>query len=198
MRELKSIEENILDRALFLIGKKHSLNISVRAIAEEAKVNVSAINYYFRTKEEMMRQIRELYISNTLSISAIMADTALEREEKLITTANEIMEYIIRYPGITVLLRDARERADETSQRILKVSNEMTEGINFLLDQYIGKSEGNLYKRILFWSAINYPVEDNGFTSYDTELLNSRENRISYIRQLLWMLRQQAEPNAIN
>ncbi len=190
MRELKSIEENILDRALYLIGKKRSLNISVRAIAEEAKVNVSAINYYFRTKEEMMRQVRELYITNTLSISAIMTDTTLEAEEKLITVANEIMEYIIRYPGITVLLRDAKERDDETSERILKVSNEMTEEINVLLDNYINKNEGILYNHILFWSAINYPVEDNGITSFDSELLNSRENRIAYIRQLLLMLHQ--------
>ncbi len=188
MREIKSVEENILDRALYLIGKSRSLNISVRTIAKEAKVNVSAINYYFRTKEEMLRQVRELYITNTLSISAIMADTTLETEEKLITVANEIMEYIIRYPGITVLLRDAKERSDETSERILKVSNEMTEEINLLLDNYINKREDILYKHIIFWSAVNYPVEDNGFTNYDAGLLNSRENRISYIRQLLRMI----------
>ncbi|MNI67980.1 hypothetical protein D3C73_1236420 [compost metagenome] len=43
MRELKSVEERILDRALYLMGKKKSCDISVRAIAKEADVNESAI-----------------------------------------------------------------------------------------------------------------------------------------------------------
>lgn len=185
MRELKSIEEKILDRALYLVGKNRSLNISVRAIAKEAEVNVSAINYYFRTKEEMMSQVKELYIINTLSITSILTDTALEPEEKLIQSVNEIMEYIIRYPGITVLLKDAKERTDKTSVRLIKVSKEMTEKINLLLDNLLTGTENISYKRIIFWSAVNYPVDDNGFENYDSVFLKDREKRINYIRQLL-------------
>lgn len=190
MRELKSIEEKILDRALYLVGKNHSLNISVRAIAKEAEVNVSAINYYFRTKEEMMRQMKELFIINTLSILSILTDTTMEPEEKLVYSINEIMEYIIRYPGIAVLLKDAKERTDETSVRLLKVSNEMTEKINLLLDNLLSGTENisYSYKRIIFWSAINYPVEENGFDNYDSVCLKDREKRIAYIIELLKML----------
>ncbi len=73
MRELTSIQEKILDKALYLIGKNASFNVPIRAIAKEANVkeanvnvNVSAINYYFRTKEEMMKYVKEFYLDNTV------------------------------------------------------------------------------------------------------------------------------------
>lgn len=188
MRELKSVEEKILDRALYLIGKDGSCNISIRAIAKEANVNVSAINYYFRTKEEMLRQAKELYIVNTLSITAILSEE-LEEEEKLIAASNEVMEYIIRYPGITVLLKDAKEKEDETSQRILKVSEEMSSGMNLLLSKVLKEDKLNQYKRMIYWSAINYPVENNGVNQFNTSIVENREDRIAYIKYLLWMLK---------
>lgn len=190
MQELKSIEEKILDRALYLIGKNRSLNISIRAISKEAGVNVSAINYYFRTKEEMLRQAKELYIANTRSITAILEREELGLEEKLLYAANEIMEYIIRYPGIDVLLRDAREKEDETAIRVLAVSEEMTEGLERILDSLLTGSKELTCKHILFWSAINYPVEDNPFMKYSTALTKDREARMAYIKQLLTMLQQ--------
>ena len=192
MRELKSIEEKILDRALYLVGKNRTTNISVRAIAKEAEVNVSAINYYFRTKEEMMRQVKELYIVNTLSIMAILTDAGMEPEEKLIYSINEVMEYISRYPGLSALLQDARERTDETSVRLLQVSNEMTEKINLLLDTLLedDKNKINSYKRIIFWSAINYPMEENGVNNYEVLNLADHEIRISYIRHLIDIIKK--------
>ena len=42
MKELKGIEEKILDRALYLFGKNGSTNVSIRKIVKEAEVNVSA------------------------------------------------------------------------------------------------------------------------------------------------------------
>ena len=189
MRELKSIEEKILDRALYLIGKNRSLNISIRAIAKEAGVNVSAINYYFRTKDEMLRQAKKLYIANTHSIIAIMENSELSMEDKLIHAANEIMEYIIRYPGISVLLRDAREKEDETSIEVLEVSEELSELLNQILNNLVDGKKDKDYKQIIFWSAINYPVDDNPITSNRDTLASSKEARIAYIKLLLAMLR---------
>lgn len=195
MRELNSIEEKILDRALYLIGKNRSLNISIRAISTEAGVNVSAVNYYFRTKEEMLRQVKELYVANTLSIINIIENEDLGTEDRLLYAANEIMEYIIRYPGIDVLLRDAREKDDETSVKVLRVSDEMSEGLNRILDGLLMGAEDIPYKHIIFWSAINYPVEDNPFMRFSAEFTNDREARMAYIKKLLAMLRQDIQIN---
>jgi Transcriptional regulator len=191
LRELKSIEEKILDRALYLVGKNQSLNISVRTIAKEADVNISAINYYFRTKEEMMRQMKELFIINTLSITSILIDTTMEPEEKLVQSINEVMEYIIRYPGIVALLKDAKDREDDTSIRLIKVSNEMTNMINILLDTLLTDTDTSSlsFKRIIFWSSINYPLGENGFDNIDSVSLKDYQIRIDYIRKLLKMLK---------
>lgn len=84
MRELKSVEEKILDRALYLMGKSGTTNVPIRAIAKEAEVNVSAINYYFRSKNEMLQQVKEFYITNTTGVHSILDDEAYTEEERLI------------------------------------------------------------------------------------------------------------------
>ena len=38
VRELKSVEEKILDRSLYLFGKNGSTNVPIRTIAKEANV----------------------------------------------------------------------------------------------------------------------------------------------------------------
>lgn len=193
MRELKNIEEKILDRALYLIGKNRSCEISVRAIAKEAGVNVSAINYYFRTKEEMLRQAKELYITNILSIISILENEEYNEEEKLIFAANEIMEYIIRFPGITVIFNEAARQEDETSKRILKFSKDMTNRVHRLLDSIIkGDKLISQYKRMIFWSSINYPIENNELIDVDTVILEERNSRIIYIKYLLGVLKENA------
>jgi AcrR family transcriptional regulator len=192
MRELKSVEEKILDRALYLIGKTRSINISVRAIAKEASVNVSAINYYFRTKEEMLKQVKEFFITNTLSITSILDNEELGEEEKLILASNEIMEYIIRFPGVTVILRDAskQEEADEISTKILDVSKDMNEKFENTLYSVTKSSSMNLkQKYMIFMSSITYPIENNDIVDFDDGIIESREKRIGYIKNLIKALK---------
>ncbi len=86
MRKLKSIEERILDRALYLMGINKTCDIPIRTIAKEANVNVSAINYYFRSKEEMLRLVKEFYIENTLTVLAILNNKNYKVEEMLVLT----------------------------------------------------------------------------------------------------------------
>lgn len=192
MRELKSIEEKILDRALYLIGKNRSTNISIRAIAKEANVNVSAINYYFRTKEEMFREVRKFYIMNTLSISLILDNAEYGDEAKLILVANEIMEYCLRFPGITVILKDASELKDEdeTSRKIIKASQEMLNKIEKLLCNVIKGNELNCkYGYMIFMSSICYPTENMDTAGFDGTIIKDRNDRIQYIKYLIELLK---------
>ena len=106
MRELKSIEEKILDRALYLIGNRGTINVPIRAIAKEAEVNVSAINYYFGTKEEMLRHTKEFFIENTTTIYSILDKDEIPVKDRLVLFANEIMEHTERYSGLTVMLKE--------------------------------------------------------------------------------------------
>lgn len=192
MRELKGIEEKILDRTLYLIGKNGSSNVSIRAIAKEANVNVSAINYYFRTKDEMLRHAKEFYMSNTRMITSILDQEELEEEEKLILFANEIMEYVIRFPGITVLLKEAVEHIeDEISQQIVAVTHQMHQKMEYTMRKVINKDQQRFeYSRMIFMSSLIYPIENFDITRYDEGLISNRDNRIKYITHLIKVLRE--------
>jgi len=192
MRELKSIEEKILDRALYLVGKNRSIDVSIRAIAKEAGVNVSAINYYFHTKEEMLKQVRQFYLTNTLSISAMLDSEVYEEEDRLILATNEIMEYIIRYPGITAILREAErsKEEDELSQKIIASTKEMHSKIKILLNS-ITKDDmpHSKHKLMIFMAAIAYPIENIDIMECDDDIINHREKRIEYIKSLIKTLK---------
>jgi len=192
MRELNSIEEKILDRALYLMGKNKSWDVPIRAIAKEAGVNVSAINYYFRTKEEMLRQVKNFYITNTLTISSILDNEEYDEEERIILYANEIMEYTLRFPGITVILREASnlKDVDEMSGKIIKVSKEMYEKMDRILSDVIKKDKlSSEYNRIIFISSIIYPIENSDITDFDKDIISNKDNRIEYIKYIIKALK---------
>lgn len=192
MRTLNTVEEKILDRALYLMGKTRSCDVSIRAIAKEAKVNVSAINYYFRTKEEMLRQIKSFYIENVLSACSILKDETYDDEERLILFSNEIMEYTLRFPGITVILREALnlEEADETSLSIINVTKELHDGMNNLLAKVIKGSGLTLeYSKMMFISALIYPIENMDIVDFDHTIMEDKEKRLEYVKHVLKILK---------
>lgn len=192
MRELKSVEEKILDRALYLIGRTKSFDVSIRAIAKEANVNVSAINYYFRTKEEMLHQVKEFFITNTVTISSILDNEDYEDEEKLILFGNEIMEYTLRFPGVTVILREALKLkdGDEISKNIIEISKEMYKKMERVLYNVIKKdSISGEYNKMIFMSSIIYPTENNDIIDFDKTIINNKELRIEYIRHIINILK---------
>lgn len=132
MRELKNVEEKILDRTLYLIGKRGNIDVPVRAIVKEAQVNIGAINYYFGTKENMLRQVKQFYIENVLSTMAPLEDAALDEERKLVEYADITMAYSLRFPGVIALLKNAfkTKEEDEMSQKIIDATMRMEEKLD--------------------------------------------------------------------
>ena len=192
MRELKSIEEKILDRALYLMGKNGTTNISVRAIAREANVNVSAINYYFRSKNEMIQQVKEFYLVNTTGVHSILDNEELSEEDRLILFANEIMEYTIRYPGLAVILKEAvnLKDEDELSRSIFEITQILHQKTERILASIIHKEPNSiLYSRLIFISSIIYPLENKTLVELDTPILETKEQRIDYIKHLIEVLK---------
>lgn len=192
MRELKSIEERILDRAQYLMGLNKTCDISIRAIAKEANVNVSAINYYFRTKEEMVRMVKEFYMANIRTVLAILEQEEYDVEEKLVLAANEIMEYSLRFPGNMVILRDSIRLAEEdgTSRNIVAMSEELGNRLSSLLRALIPGGEAeHARKYMIFMSAVNYPMEDEGTIIFKETMLDEKEERLAYLRLLVKALR---------
>lgn len=192
MRELKSIEEKILDRALYLFGKNGSTNVPIRAISKEADVNVSAINYYFRSKDEMLINVQEFYIENTIAAYSALDNEDLNDEEKVILCANEIMEYSLRYPGVLVMQKEAAnaEVKDEMANKIINITNEMNNKLDKVLARVLKSSEENFeYNRMIFLSSILHPTSNINIEGFNESLLGEKTGRIKYIKYILNMLK---------
>ena len=192
MRELKSIEEKILDRALYLFGKNGSLNVPIRAIAKEAEVNVSAINYYFRSKDEMIKNVQKFYMQNTILAYSKLDNELLSDEEKLILCANEIMEYALRYPGVLVMQKEAvkADKDEEISRKIIDITESLNRKLDTVLKKVIKTSENKFpYAKMVFLSSIIYPTSDSNTEDLKNELMSDKEKRIEYIRYILSILK---------
>ncbi len=192
MRELKGIEEKILDKALYLFGKNGTTNVPIRSIVKEAEVNVSAINYYFNSKDNMLNYVKEFYLENIIQAYSALYDDSISDEEKLIKCSNEIIEYCLRYPGVLVMNKEASS-AKEKSEMDLKIierSNEENKKLYSILKNVLNCSEEEFrYKKTIFMASITYPATNEG-GDYDKEIISTVEKRLIYIKKLLSLLKE--------
>lgn len=183
MRDLNTIQEKILDRALFLIGEKGSYDVPIRDITREAGVNINAINYYFNNKENMIDQMEEFFIKNYISAYSVL-DEDMGDEEKLLAWANEIMEYTLQYPGIRILLRDnlRLERNGKMKRFLLERDSFYNQKVDQLIRNVFGVDDKSLHLiRILFDSAILNPVTFGTNTRFDLTEIKKKEFRLHYL-----------------
>ena len=193
MRELKNIEEKILDRALYLFGKNGSLNVPIRTIAKEAEVNVSAINYYFGSKEEMIKNVQAFYIENIVLAYSKLDNEELSDEEKLILCANEIMEYTLRYPGVLVMQKEAvnGDKQEDMTIKIIDITNSMNRKLDNILEKVVKPPKNKFsYIKMVFLSSIIYPTSDFNTEEFKNELIGDKEKRIEYIKYILSILKE--------
>lgn len=192
MRELKGIEEKILDKALYLFGKNGTTNVPIRSIVKEAEVNVSAINYYFNSKDNMLNYVKEFYLENIIQSHAALYDDNLSDEEKLIKCSNEIIEYCLRYPGVLVMNKEA-SAAKEKSEMDLKIierTNEENKKLYSILKKVLNCSEEEFrYKKTIFMASITYPAT-NEDGAYNKETISTKEERLIYIKNLIRLLKE--------
>ena len=201
MRELKNIEEKILDTALYLIGKQGTCNVPIRAIAKEAGVNVSAINYYFRTKEEMLRNTKEFFIENSIAIYSILDQEEYDEEERLVLFANEIMEYTIHYTGLGAMFREAEQlkEEDEVAKSIIQVTKELHHKMDQVLCRVTGANPMVAkYNSIVFMAALIYPADKQDLyhsedISLENSFLHEKEKRLEYIRHVINLMKHSKE-----
>ena len=191
MRELKGIEEKILDKALYLFGKNGTTNGPIRSIVKEAEVNVSAINYYFGSKDNMLNYVKEFYLENISQAHAALYDDSLSDEEKLIKCSNEILEYCLRYPGVLVMNKEAASAIEKSEMdiKIIERSNEENIKLYSVLKNVLNCSEEDFkYRKTIFMASITYPAT-NEDGAYNKEIISTEEERLIYIKNLIKLLK---------
>lgn len=95
--QVAATHDRILDAAEQLFAEGGVAGTSVRAITEQAQVNVAAVNYHFGTKEKLVRAVigRRLEVledARTIALDAVEAKAASENRTP---TAEELVESLV-------------------------------------------------------------------------------------------------------
>lgn len=99
--ESHPIETKIIDSAIECIEKYGVQGATNRKIAEAAGVNNAAINYYFRSKENLIQRCMEVTLENAFDFKdyeSLPGNTALERCAAIF---NDLIVGGVQYPGLT-------------------------------------------------------------------------------------------------
>ncbi|MBN2497271.1 MAG: TetR family transcriptional regulator [Deltaproteobacteria bacterium] len=98
------VRERILDRTIYLMGKLGTTDVTVRAIAREAGVNVAAVNYYFSSKERMIALMADRFQAGFEAVMTQLADESVAPEQRLRDWAATVVGFLSEYPGVLTLM----------------------------------------------------------------------------------------------
>ena len=93
-------KEKIILEAMEIIGKQVNMKVTTREIAKKAHVNLASINYYFRSKENLFKEVEKHLADKLQKIYDILSENDLPLKERLTLWAESLMQYLLDYPGI--------------------------------------------------------------------------------------------------
>ena len=98
---MEGAELRIIEAAIAVIEEYGFRNTTIRRIAAKADVNVAAINYYFRTKEQLLEQVIKLTLENIFDWSELAYTENLPPKEQLYAIMDHLSMSALNYPAIT-------------------------------------------------------------------------------------------------
>lgn len=155
------VREHILDRTIYLMGKLGTTDVTVRAIAQEAGVNVAAVNYYFSSKERMISLMAERFQIGFEAVMALLTDEAVEPERRLREWASMVMGFLSEYPGILTLMERqlSTQPPDAFGQALRAAMQSAIQQLEAVLRQIVGEQDEQRlsFKLTLFISTLAGP-----------------------------------------
>ena len=98
---MEGSELRILEAAVAVIEEFGFRNVTVRRIAAKAGVNIAAINYYFRTKDQLMEKALELTIDNAFDWRELAYTESLPPREMLFAVMDHLTTGAQNFPETT-------------------------------------------------------------------------------------------------
>lgn len=96
-----TVEIKIIEAAIECIEQFGLKGATNRRIAEKAGVNLAAINYYFRSKENLIARVMETTLNNAFDWDDVQTLPGSTAKERCIAVFEELLEGGCNYPGIT-------------------------------------------------------------------------------------------------
>ncbi len=180
----------ILETAAEIIGKERNLNLTIREVAARADVNIASINYYFRSKENLLSEVEMLLMENIGHIYTHLGDPEANAATRLINWANNLIKHLIDYPGIIYLIGTRIIEKEQTG--INQYLNLMDRDLAPLVKELSGIDDDNIvaFKVLQLISGVVYPIL---ITSSSDEAaginISNEKTRLAYVSQLVASIR---------
>jgi AcrR family transcriptional regulator len=189
-----TVSEKIIERTIYLIGRKGTTDVPVREIARAAGVNVAAINYYFDSKEQMLQVVEERFIADAATVLGKVYDTRTPPEQRLLAWADEVMQYLLDYPGILLLIdrKMSAQLPDEFGASLQRLFERGLVDLKALVGEVIGSDDDEelSYKVTVLISVIAQPAAVFLGSVFDKEALLDADRRRRFLRLVLEMLKR--------
>lgn len=101
MNNSPDMELRIIEAAIGCIEKCGLKETTVRRIAQEAGVNIAAINYYFRSKEQLMERVMAITLQNAFDWSHFAFSEGYAPKPRLVAILEHMVTGTQMYPEIT-------------------------------------------------------------------------------------------------
>jgi AcrR family transcriptional regulator len=97
-----SVQTKIIEATIECIEREGMQAVTIRKIAKLAGVNSAAINYYFRSKEKLVEEVKRSTVEHVFEDwREIINDESRTVRERLFLLFTDYMEGAIMYPGIS-------------------------------------------------------------------------------------------------
>ncbi|SHI79706.1 TetR/AcrR family transcriptional regulator [Lutispora thermophila] len=187
-------KSKIMQYAIDMVGSRG--DVTIRELAEAAGVNVASINYYFGSKENLLKEV-EMHYSMALYnvLYSIFTSTELSPYDKLLEWAKTMSEFISQYPAlISLIVKLSLDDKNYTPVLIDKIY--LNKELQDMMQQIIGtilKSESKKLLKLKYLQlfsgilgpVINRLVEENFSDSPLTLNFSSKDDLEEYMKLLI-------------
>jgi TetR/AcrR family transcriptional regulator, regulator of cefoperazone and chloramphenicol sensitivity len=184
--EKTDTRSKIIEAAAEIIGKERNLNLTIREIAGRAEVNIASINYYFRSKDNLMEEVEHLMLDKIKSIYNNLFDETTEARDRLINWADKLMKHLLDSPGILYMI--GTRVLQKESMGLTEYLSLLETGLTPVVKELTGITDKNAlsFKVMHLISGVVYPVLIHSTTDKTAGVnINNDSARRKYISSLI-------------
>ena len=180
---------HLIDTVLKMISEGGDHKFTTREIAAKAKVNIAAINYYFGSKDDLIKLAEEDYFRRIAEVHMASIKTGKNVEETLLNYCMRYSEFVLANPGLqrnmmSRLISDRQARPEISAalqNNVARIKNVIKDRLHDLDDKALN------HISVIFLSAVFYPIL---LTQYESELnidleYKDREKLKGYYKTLI-------------
>jgi len=153
-------KERIIKAVLKIIGQKGAVKFNVREISKVADVNLSAVNYYFRSTKNLLNEVEIYFAEKVQDISKILTEENTDPRATLANWAKAMMELLAKNSGILWIIANKIIQKGNPGIFMEKLVEDNSISLKELISRLTNNNDDQYltYKVMQFISDISFPI----------------------------------------